>query len=412
MKSEKRFGWRGDVRLRRTMKSSSASPGRSRIVRWIIFPATVLLFLVSLLVFVSAPTEWTWIAGIVAAEWGHYAALASLLLAAVALGVGRMGLTTACLAVASSLIYISPAARAYMIGRLLPARCASAFGGDPGRATAFDVGVLFAGRRIDHVRVTESEYAKHNRKSLTLDIYRRADATEPQPLVIMIHGGSWNGGSKNQLPAINRRIAAQGYTVASINYRHAPKWRFPAPVGDVFSAIEFLRANAARLGIDASRIVLIGRSAGGQLALSAAYSGRDPAIRGVVSIYAPTDLVLGHEKPSRRSVLDSQKAIEAFLGGAPADYPAQYAAASPLRHVNPATPATLLIHGELDPIVWPMHSELLAARLKEAGRPHLFLSLPWATHGCDANLNGPSGQLSLYAIERFLAAVCAAEPRR
>lgn len=393
------------------MKSNSASPVRSRLVRWIVFPATLLLFLCSLLVFVSAPTEWTWIVGIIAAEWGHYAALATLLLGGIALRTGKMGLATALLAVVTSIIYISPTVRACTMGRSLAARCTSAFGGDPVTTRPLELGVLFAGRRIDDVRVTEHEYAKRGRKSLNLDLYRRTDAPGPQPLVLMIHGGSWNGGSKSQLPAINRYLAAKGYTVASINYRHAPKWRFPAAVDDVFGALDFLRANAAQFGIDASRVMLIGRSAGGQLALSAAYSGRDATICGVVSFYAPTDLVLGYEKPSRRSVLDSKKALEGFLGGGPAENPVGYAAASPVRHVTPATPATLLIHGELDPIVWPTHSELLAARLKEAGRPHLFLALPWATHGCDANLNGPSGQLSLYAIERFLAAVCAGEPR-
>ncbi len=227
----------------------------------------------------------------------------------------------------------------------------------------------------------------------------------------MIHGGSWNGGSKRELPAINRWLAAQRYTVASINYRHAPKWRFPAPVDDVFAAIEFLRANAQQLRVDATRIVLIGRSAGGQIALTAAYSGRDPAIRGVVSLYAPTDLVLGYDEPSRRSILDSQRVMKDYLGGTAREQPQAYAAASPLNQVNPSTPPTLLIHGELDPIVWPVHSELLSARLKETGRPSLYLSLPWATHGCDANIAGPSGQLSVYAIGRFLESVFEFSPR-
>lgn len=386
------------------MDTSSASRFRTQLVRWFVLPLTVLLLLCSLLVFVSAPTEWTWIVAVVAGEWGHYAALASLLLGALAFGAGRVGLTTALLACICSIMYISPAARAFIIGRSLPARCTSAFGSTSATAKPLELGALFLGRRLDEVRVTTHGYAKPDRKSLNLDLYRRAGASEPQPLVIMIHGGSWNGGKKTQLSAINRHLAVKGYAVASINYRHAPKWRFPAPVDDVFAAIDFLRVNAAQFGVDATRVVLIGRSAGGQLALSAGYSGRDAAIRGVVGFYAPTDLVLGYEKPSRRSVLDSKKAVEAFLGGGPAENPVGYAAASPAKHVNAATPPTLLIQGELDPIVWPEHSDLLASRLKEAGRPHLFLSLPWATHGCDANINGPTGQLSLYAIERFLAA--------
>ncbi|HSH40108.1 MAG TPA: alpha/beta hydrolase [Chthoniobacterales bacterium] len=378
---------------------------RVRLVRWVILPATLLLFLASLLVLVSAPTERLWIAAIVMSEWGHYAALACVCIVAIAFGAGRIGLTIAFVAAITALICMLPTLRAFAISRALPNRCTAAFGTVSRSGRPFDPVVLFRGHDLAAVTVSEHEYAKPDRKSLRLDLYRLGAAAEPQPLVIMIHGGSWNGGSKRQLRAINRWLAGQRYTVASINYRHAPKWRSPAPVDDVFAAIDFLRVNAQQLHIDATRIVLIGRSAGGQIALSAAYSGRDAAIRGVVSFYAPTDLVLGYGKPSRRSVLDSKKALEDYLGGSPTEQPAAYAAASPLRHVNSSTPPTLLMHGELDPIVWPLHSELLSARLKEAGRPSLYLSLPWATHGCDANISGPSGQLSLYAIGRFLDAV-------
>ena len=378
---------------------------RTRLVRWIVFPVTVLLFLCSLLVFVSAPTEWLWVVAIIMSEWGHYVAIACVVVAAMALGAGRIGLTTALLAAVTAIICISPSWRAWNISQSLPTRCTEAFGTVAGSAKPFDAVTLFGGMRSLAVTVAEHEYAKHARKSLRLDLYRLAAAAEPQPLIIMIHGGSWNGGSKRQLPAINYWLAGQRYTVASINYRHAPKWRYPAAVDDVFAAIEFLRANAQELKIDATRIVLVGRSAGGQLALSAAYSGRDPAIRGVISFYAPTDLVLGYEKPSRRSVLDSKTSLENYLGGSPAEKQDAYLAASPLQHVNDATPPTLLIHGKLDPIVWPVHSELLSARLEQAGRRQLYLSLPWATHGCDANLSGPSGQLSRYAIARFLGSV-------
>jgi acetyl esterase/lipase len=65
----------------------------------------------------------------------------------------------------------------------------------------------------------------------------------------------------------------------------------------------------------------------------------------------------------------------------------------------------LLIHGGRDELVFPAQSERLAARLAQAQRPHYFLRLPWATHGCDVHFSGPCGQISTYVIERFLAAV-------
>ena len=372
------------------------------MLTWLLFPAAVVLFCCSLLVLVSAPTEWLWVAAIVIGEWGHFVAIAALLLAIVSFRAGRLGRVTAVVALLAAVLSLSPAVRAALIARSLPLLCTEAFDEAGAAPAPFRVVDLFRGLPTSGVDVSEHVYATAGRKPLELDLYRAADAVGVQPLIIVVHGGSWNGGSKRQLPAMNRYLARKKYTVAAINYRHAPKSPFPAAVDDVFRAIEFLKTNATEFQLDMRHIILIGRSAGGQIALSAGYAGREPAIRAVVSFYAPTDLVLGYNKPS--AIIDSKKALEDYLSGSPAENPAGYAAASPANHVSASTPPTLLIQGALDPIVWRIHSELLAQRLEEAGTKHLYLRLPWATHGCDANLSGPSGQLSMYATERFLAA--------
>jgi acetyl esterase/lipase len=384
---------------------------RASPLQWIAFAAALLLFLCSLLVVFSAPTTALWITAIVIAEWGHFAALVALFLAAISWRRGRLGAITALLALAAAVLCLLPSLRAAGIARTLPARCTSAFGeatNPQGRTAPFSLLDLFRGLPTGGVEVTEHVYAAEGKKQLKLSLYRAKENAGPQPIVIIVHGGGWYGGSKEQLPAVSRHLAREHYAVASINYRHAPRFPSPAAVEDVFRALEFLKTNAARWQLDATRIVLIGRSAGGQIALSAAYAGREPAIRGVVGFYSPSDLVRGYEVPSRRWVLDSRRVLRDYLGGSPNERPEAYAAASAINFVNAATPPTLLIHGQLDPIVWPHQSERLAARLQQAGRPELYLALPWATHGCEANLSGPSGQLSLYAVDRFLAAVFAA----
>ena len=386
------------------------SGGAGTFIDLLLLALAAALLCCSSLVFVPAPTGWLWVVAILAGEWGHYAALICLFVAAVAFSRGgcRLRLSSGVLALLAALVYLVPTARAILIARTLPELCASAFGPEPaarGRVAPFSIVDAFRGIRISRVEVSEHVYAKAGSKDLRLDLYQAPARTTPRPLVVVIHGGSWNGGNKSQLPALNRYLAAEGYAVASINYRHAPQWPFAAARDDVFRAIEFLKANAVDFGVDATRIVLIGRSAGAQLALSAAYGEQEPAIRGVVDFYGPTDLVFGYEKPSAPGVMNSRKVLRNYLGGTPAEKPGIYAAASPVNYVAAKTPPTLLIQGLLDPIVWPMHSELLDERLKTAARPYLLLRLPWATHGCDANLSGPSGQLSLYAIDRFLAAV-------
>ncbi len=382
---------------------------RSVAVR-IAFVLTVLLFLCSLLTLVSASTAALWIVAILVAEWGHYAAIVALALAALAWRSGRFGRLTTVLALTTAALCLSPALRAVGVARALPERCTQAFGNawsSRGRAAPFKFADLFRGLPGAEVEVTEHTYATDASKLLKLDLYRQRGATYAQPIVVMVHGGSWNGGRKEQLTGANPHLARQGYAVAAINYRNAPKAPFPAAVDDLFRALDYLKANAEQLHLDPKRIALVGRSAGGQIALSAAYSGREPNIRGVVGFYAPGDMVLGYNEPSSRWVLDSKKVLQDYLSGSPTENPQTYTAASPVNFVNAATPVTLLIHGLLDPIVWPKQSRALAAKLHEAGRPHLLLELPWATHGCDANASGPSGQLSLYAMDRMLAAVFA-----
>ncbi|MGI8820945.1 MAG: alpha/beta hydrolase fold domain-containing protein [Chthoniobacterales bacterium] len=386
-----------------------------RWVRVLLLMAAVFCCSASLLVWISAPTAALWVFAIVVGEWGHFAALAAVILAAVAWRLGPR--PAAALALVAAVNFLSPTLQAMWIARTLPARCTAAFststGPPSGRVKPFSLPALFLGVPLPEVEISELTYGMDGRKPLKLDLYQPVHPSAPLPLIVMVHGGSWNVGNKEQLSAINRYLAGENYTVAAINYRHAPKEPFPSAVEDVFRAIDFLKGHAVEAHLDTTRIVLMGRSAGGQIALSAAYSGKVPEVRGVVALYAPADLVLGYEKPSRRWVLDSKKVLEDYLGGTRTEKPQTYAAASPINFVGAGTPSTLLIHGSLDPIVWPLQSENLAARLQEAGRPHLYLPLPWATHGCDANLSGPSGQLTLYAIDRLLAAAFApasAEP--
>ncbi|HVF38551.1 MAG TPA: alpha/beta hydrolase, partial [Gemmatimonadaceae bacterium] len=185
----------------------------------------------------------------------------------------------------------------------------------------------------------------------------------------------------------------------------APAHPHPAATDDVNEAIDYMKANSSRLGADSTRIVLIGRSAGGQLALLSAYTRNDPAIKGVVAFYAPSDQVFGYQNPSNPRVINSREILEQFLKGNPSTAAESYASSSPVNYVGSHTIPTLLIHGKRDELVFAKQSERLDQQLARVGQRHLYIEMPWATHGCDYNFNGPCGQLSTYAIERFLASV-------
>jgi acetyl esterase/lipase len=243
---------------------------------------------------------------------------------------------------------------------------------------------------------------------LKLDFYRAQNANAAgAPCVVVVHGGGWDGGERGQLPAWNHRWAARGYAVAAVSYRLAPRFIWPAQRDDVLAAIAWLKTHARELGVDATRLVLLGRSAGGQIATAVAYGARDPAIRGVVSFYAPQDMEFAWGVSREDDALNSVNLMRQYLGGPPdtADRKQLYATASAQAMIGPATPPTLLLHGVPDTLVWHRHSERLTAALQAAGVRHFFVSLPWATHAFDFNPDGPGGQLADFAIDRFLVAM-------
>ena len=374
----------------------------------------VVLFLASLLIVMPAQTYQLWRASVAASEWGHFIALAAVLLLLIP-GWGRTvrGTLSAALAVVTLCLSLSPAVRAHLRGRPLAAQLASVFGpatppgflDAPARARPFDPVTLFRAPKSPGVSITTLNYVTRSERPLQLDVYRRSGDSAAKPLVITIHGGSWSGGSRSELPELNSYLASRGYVVASVSYRLAPEHPFPAQTEDLNAAIEYLKSHARAISADSSQIVLVGRSAGGQIALQSAYTRRDPAIRGVVSLYGPTDQKWGWDHPSNPRVYDSWAALRSFLHGEPVEVPDAYRESSAINHVDSTAIPTLLIHGVKDPLVSVRQSQRLDSALKAAGRRHLLIELPWATHGCDYVFNGPCGQLSTFAIERFVAAV-------
>jgi len=194
--------------------------------------------------------------------------------------------------------------------------------------------------------------------------------------------------------------------VASIDYRLSPDFKWPAQRDDLLAAIRFLRDHASALGIDGDRLVLLGRSAGGQIATAAAYAEVIPGVRGIVDIYGPTDFDLTWDAATRPRSLDHRYNLELFLGGTPETARAAYQSASAVTLVTRRAPPTLILHGELDINVFTEQAERLDRKLAEAGVPHALVMLPWAGHAFDlGHFSTPGAQIERYAIARFLASV-------
>ncbi len=235
------------------------------------------------------------------------------------------------------------------------------------------------------------------------------DRYQPQKLpararILFVHGGSWRNGTRKDYPQLLTYLASRGYEVVSLTYRLAPNYPYP-------SAPEDLDAAIAKLSQDSLPLFLAGRSSGGHLALLAAYT-HSQQVAGVIAFYPPVDMVWSWENPSNPAVLNSQEALSQFLGGSPADKPEVYREASPIHRADASSPPTLLIHGGRDSLVYLRQSQMLSGRLAQLEVPHHLLELPWAEHGGDVVLYGPTGVLSAWAIEDFLEGQLAPPPAR
>lgn len=349
-----------------------------------------------------APTLGLWKTAILTGEFGHFLAVLPVLTGAVAWWQGgpwRTGILAVCMIAVVALF--RPVFQAVWIGRGLPAKLGTAFGRVEIDRAPFSLGGLVT---RGHPPVTAE--ARVIEGGLAMDFYRATGRAGPAPCVVMIHGGGWDNGDCRQLPELNHHLARRGYAVAAVSYRLAPGTVWPGQADDIATAITYLKTHAGELGIDPTRLVLMGRSAGGQLATAIAYGRSDAAVRGTVSFYGPHDQVFAWGLSREDDILNAMKLLRQYLGGTPETAAEAYQTASGYLIVNEANAVpTLLVHGFQDSMVWHKQSERLHAKLNALGVPNAFVSLPWATHACDFNPRGPSGQLSWYALEWFLAAV-------
>jgi acetyl esterase/lipase len=240
-------------------------------------------------------------------------------------------------------------------------------------------------------------------RPLTLDLYRPSRMGDPLPLVVYVHGGGWQSGHTRHAgafenwPAVLAALAAKGYVVVSQEYRLSGEARFPAAIDDVRAAIRWLRARAGEYGIDRSRAVIWGGSAGGQLAALAtmdcqrAEQGAESAcVQGLIAWYGIFDFSLMGATPA-------DAAPSRYLGCSPCDA-AKLAAASPATFIDSSDPPVLLIHGVQDRTVPIQQSREFVKSLRAKGVKVELVEIP----GVDHSFIGPNLQATQDASREAL----------
>lgn len=204
-------------------------------------------------------------------------------------------------------------------------------------------------------------------RPLSLDL--RTPETLNAPVVLFLHGGGWLRGSRKVFtPGISvadsfDRIVAAGIAIASCEYRLSGEARFPAQLDDVRSAIEWLHGHGAEFGVDASRLVLWGVSAGATLAALTGL-GRDD-VRGVVDWFGPADLLALADYDTGEAPEHTREAR--WLGRPAPEAPETARAASPALQVHTGAPPLHVSHGTADEHVPFSQSEAFVTALRSAG---------------------------------------------
>ncbi|MCU0370958.1 MAG: prolyl oligopeptidase family serine peptidase [Bacteroidales bacterium] len=205
----------------------------------------------------------------------------------------------------------------------------------------------------DYRVVPDVVYGHKAGMALTYDVFSPLDSASGAGIIHVVSGSWVSRYHKPDSVAENYRpLLDKGFTVFALRHGSNPQFKLPEAVGDIIQGAWHIRRNAARFGVDSTRIGIYGGSSGGQLALMAALSGESHPVGAVVAFFAPADL---------RNVPDFLKVMIPAL-----DFDTTLAASvSPVTFASPDDPPTLLIHGDKDFVVAPWQSEIMYKALQE-----------------------------------------------
>lgn len=233
-------------------------------------------------------------------------------------------------------------------------------------------------------------YGKTPEQELKLDVYRPKAGGEKLPACVLVHGGGWVKGDKERFRPLAIALAEKGYVVANIEYRLGPVAKYPAAVQDCSLAVRFVRANAARFGLDPARIGTWGGSAGGHLVgmlagapvperfLTAELKDTSATVQATCIMAGPTDLTGEKFVEALRRAKEQSYAFQ-WLGKLYDDAPELYREASPITHFSKSTGPVLFLTGDLDN---PDRDTAGMEKLNSLSVPTKQVILKDAKHGC------------------------------
>lgn len=234
----------------------------------------------------------------------------------------------------------------------------------------------------DHYRAQiDIIYTQVNNWEGRMDLYTNPNSEQATPIVINIHGGGWNHGEKESQTGFGS-FFKNGYAVSNVEYRLVDVAPAPAAIEDVRCALIYLYKHAKALNIDTNKIVIMGGSSGGHLALMAGLLGNNKKfdthcsfegnvkVAAIINKYGVTNLTPLSQWKSAKNWLGQGYNNKAFI-----------ASVSPLYYVSEQSPPTFIIHGDADPIVPYQQSVMLYEKLKQHHIKTEFMTVKNGLHG-------------------------------
>ena len=222
-------------------------------------------------------------------------------------------------------------------------------------------------------------FASVGDQELMADIFVPVRSKNKGAAVIFVHGGGWNGGSRQAFLWHAHRLSLHGYVTCTIDYRLTRTASFPAAVVDCQSAVKWLRNNASRFDIRSDRIGAVGSSAGGHLV--ACLGVLDDGDTTSAKVNCVVDIHGVHDFVSMAQDGEVRENWELFLGGPISEERDLWIEASPALHVDESSAPMLLVHDPQDKTVPYSQSLILANALIKNNRPMRFLPSPGSGHG-------------------------------
>ncbi len=232
------------------------------------------------------------------------------------------------------------------------------------------------------------EFANPDNQHLQLNLAAPKAGAGPFPAVLCIHGGGFRAGKRESYDKLCLTLAGRGYVAATVSYRLAPAYPFPAAVQDCKAAVRWLRSNAGKLRIDPARIGVTGGSAGGHLAQFLGVTAgvkefegegnldQSSAVTCVVNYYGPSDFTRSYG-----ASVDAAEVLPLFFGGNLEQKRREHIVGSPLYWVTPRAAPTLCVQGTKDDHVAYEQAVWLVDRLKSCMVEAELLTLEGAGHG-------------------------------